>query len=190
MRFRVESGGWSLMGLPNGLGELAQVLTRLDVFAASAWGRRQHPRAYDSSTGFLSSLTYPTTTTSSSDALQLQYGYQNGELRSITDVSDAPNVPLWQANTTNARGQVTQETLGNGIVTSRAYNAVTAWLGNIQSGVGGGASVQNQSFFYDGLGNVIQRQDNTKALNENFYYDGVNRLMTTTLNGTQNSAFR
>jgi hypothetical protein len=70
------------------------------------------------------------------ESLQVQYPYSNGILQSLTDVSDRPNVTVWTANTTNAAGQVTEETLGNGIVTIRSFDAVTGWLGSDVSGVG------------------------------------------------------
>jgi RHS repeat-associated protein len=83
-------------------------------------------------------------------------------------------------------GQVTQETLGNGIVTTRAYDAVTHWLGSVQSGVGGGATVKNLGFLYDELGNLTQRQDNNLGLTESIFYDAVYRFDHSLLNGTQN----
>lgn len=139
---------------------------------------------YSATTGLLDALTYPVST--SGKALTLQYAYQNGILKSITDTLDSPNVTVWQADAQNPAGQITQETLGNGLVTSRAYDAVTQWLSSVQSGPGGGASIQNQSFLYDEVGNVTQRQDNNLGLSEDFYYDDDNRLSYSTLNGTQN----
>jgi RHS repeat-associated protein len=143
--------------------------------------------AYNATTGLLSSLTYPTST--SGAALQLQYAYRNGLPLSVTAViPGSSNVTVWQANATDAAGHVTQETLGNGIVTNRAFDADTAWLSSIQSGVGGGASVQNQSFLYDYVGNVTQRQDNNLGLTENLYYDNDYRLTSSKLGTTQNLA--
>ena len=140
---------------------------------------------YNATTGLLNTLTYPAST--SGGPLQLQYQYQNGFPLSVTAViSGSPNVTVWQANTTNAAGQVTQETLGNGIVTNRAYDAVTGWLSSIQSGVNGGTGVQNQSFLYDLVGDVTQRQDNNLGLTENIYYDYDYRLSTSKLGGIQN----
>jgi YD repeat-containing protein len=139
---------------------------------------------YNSNTGLLNTLTYPVST--SGYALQLQYGYQNGILQSVTDVSDSPNVAVWQADSMNPAGQVTQETLGNGIVTNRSYDAVTRWLGSAQSGVGGGAGVKNLGFLYDEMGNVTQRQDNNLGLTENIYYDNDYRFSYSKLNSTQN----
>ena len=149
-------------------------------------GTFTHTWQYSAVTGLLSSLTYPTST--SGYALQLQYAYQNGYPLSVTDVSDSPNVTVWQANSTNPAGQITQETLGNGIVTQRAFDAVTGWLSSVQSGVSGGTGVQNQGFLYDYVGNVTQRQDNNLGLTENIYYDSDYRLKTTQLDGTQNLA--
>jgi hypothetical protein len=140
--------------------------------------------AYNATTGLLNTLTYPVST--SSYALELQYGYSNGILQTVTDVSDTPNVTVWQANTTNPAGQITQETLGNGIVTTRSYDAVTGWLGSAQSGVGGGSAVKNLAFLFDEMGDVTQRQDNNLGLTENIYYDNDYRFSYSKLQGTQN----
>jgi RHS repeat-associated protein len=141
---------------------------------------------YNATTGLLNTLTYPVST--SSYALELQYAYANGILQSVTDTSDTPNVIVWTANTMDPAGHLTEETLGNGIVTSRTYDAVTQWLGTAQSGVGGGAGVKNLAFLYDEMGNLTQRQDNNLGLTENIYYDNDYRFSYSKLNGTQNLA--
>jgi RHS repeat-associated protein len=46
--------------------------------------------------------------------------------------------------------------------------------------------LQNQSFLYDMMGNVTQRQDGNLGLSENAFYDADYRLTSTQLNGTQN----
>jgi YD repeat-containing protein len=107
-------------------------------------GTYTYKLGYSSTTGLLQNLTYPVST--SSYAFELQYGYTNNILTSLTDVSDTPNVTLWTAKATNGAEQITEETLGNGIVTTRTYDAVTNWLSSVQSGVSGGSGVQNQSF--------------------------------------------
>jgi RHS repeat-associated protein len=140
--------------------------------------------AYNATTGLLSTLTYPTST--SSYALELQYGYTNGALATVTDVSDTPNVTVWTANTMDPMGHVSEETLGNGIVTNRSFDGVTGWLGTAESGVGGGSGVKNLAFLYDEMGNVIERQDNNLGLTENIYYDNDYRFSYSKLNGTQN----
>jgi YD repeat-containing protein len=101
--------------------------------------------SYSSTTGLLDTLTYPTST--SAYRLKLQYGYANGVLQTIKDFNALSTV-FWTANTVNAFGQVTQETLGNGVVTNRSFDGVTGWLNSLQSGVGGGAGLMNQSYLY------------------------------------------
>lgn len=145
--------------------------------------------AYNATTGLLSSLTFPTSTNNCQ--VVVGYGYANGLLSSVADASNQTNcgstgTVYWTANATNPAGQVTEETLGNAIVTNRSFDAVTHWLGSVQSGVGGGAAAQNQSFLFDEMGNVIQRQDNNLGLTEGIWYDNDYRLSYSKLNGTQN----
>jgi len=136
--------------------------------------------------GTLSTLTYPTSTNSCQ--VVLNYGYSNGLLSSVTDASNSSHCTLtgtvyWTANTQNPRGQITKETLGNGVVTNRGFDAVTGWLASIQAGVGGGTGLQNQSYLYDYVGNVTQRQNNALGLTESFCYDNLYRLDHSTLTG-------
>jgi len=145
--------------------------------------------AYDATTGLLNSLTYPIST-SGVAALNVQYGYQNGLLQSVTDTTDTTSTcgstcTLWTANAMNAFGKITQETLGNGVVTNRTYDAVTSWLSGATAGVGGGAALLNQSYLEDENGNVTQRQqNNTPGITESFGYDADNRLTCTALAST------
>lgn len=132
------------------------------------------------SQGLLDVLTFPTST--SSTRLKLKYGYQYGALKSVTDWTiGSAGAVYWTANTKNGRGQTTQETLGNGVVTTRGFDAVTGWLGSIQS-VHGSTSLQNLSYAFDKVGNVTQRQENYLGLTENFYYDDLYRLTSSQVN--------
>src|SRR5262245_28196038 len=137
--------------------------------------------------GLLDTLTYPTST--SSTRVKVKYGYAYGVLQSVTDwTSGSAGTTYWIANTRNPRGQTTQETLGGGVVTARAIDAVTGWTSSLQSGVGGGAALQNQSYLYDLVGNVTQRQEGNLGLTENFYYDNLYRLSYSQLNSSTNLA--
>ena len=127
----------------------------------------------------------------SSFALTLGYGYGYGLLQSVTDTSDTTatcgiTCVLWTANAANAFGEVTQETLGNGVVTNRNYDVVTSWLTAATAGAGGGSGLLNQSYLQDKNGNVIQREATVGAnsLYENFYYDADNRLCAIVLGGS------
>lgn len=135
---------------------------------------------YSGTTGLLDTLTYPTST--SSYRLKLQYQYQNGLLQQVADA--AAGTVFWQANTVNAFGNITQETLGNGIVTKRSFDPVTGRLDTLKSGPASTpTSVQNEGYFFDKVGNVIQRQDNKQGLTESFCYDSAYRLSKSALSG-------
>src|SRR5690606_37627624 len=98
-----------------------------------------------SSQGLLDTLTYPTSTAST--RVKVKYGYANGILNTVTDwTTGSAGTVYWTANTQNVRGQTTQETLGNGVVTARSFDAVTGWLNSIQSGLSGGGGLQNLGY--------------------------------------------
>jgi RHS repeat-associated protein len=145
----------------------------------------QYNFTYNDNTGLLDTLEYPSST--SGYRLKIQYTYQNGILQKVADFQP-PSTVFWQANAANIRGQITQETLGNGVITNRSLDSVTGWLNSLQSGVGGGAALQNESYLHDVVGNVTQRQSNNAGLTENFYYDNLYRLEHSDLGGTQNLA--
>jgi RHS repeat-associated protein len=134
--------------------------------------------------GALDTLTYPTST--SSYRLKLQYDYQVGQLYRVRDFN-APYTNFWTANATNALSQVTQETLGNGLVTSRDHDLVTGWLNTIQTGLSGGSGIQNLTYEWDLVGNLKKRSDlNQAPLVEDFFYDNLYRLDKSELNNVIN----
>ena len=171
------------------------VTTFTEAFTNDALSRRTQVRttegannydvntSYHAATGYLETLTYPTST--SSYRLKLQYEYQNGRLVRVKDFN-APTTVFWQANNTDARQIVINQSLGNGLTTQADHDAVTARLNSIATGPGGSATIQNLGYLFDNAGNVIQRQDNNQGLSENFYYDNLHRLDNSTLGGSQN----
>jgi RHS repeat-associated protein len=194
----VTTWTWGSSAASHNIGRLASVVTTggttySESYTFDSLGRlandTKQGKPFDfayNTQGTLDTLTYPTTTNSC--RVKLQYGYQNGYLKTITDASAVGPCALtgtvyWTANATNPRGEVTQETLGSGVVTNRSFDAVTGWLASIQAGVGGGTGLQNQSYLYDLVGNVTQRQNNALGLTESFCYDNVYRLDHSTLTG-------
>lgn len=137
---------------------------------------------YEDATGQLASAQYPSTPGSQ---LTVQYGYQNGLLKTVKD----GQTTYWQANEINSFGHVTQETLGNGVVTTRTIDAVTGLMSQLTSGVGGGSALQSESYLYDYVGSVTERQKYNLtgvSLTEDFYYDSLNRLESSKLNNVTN----
>jgi RHS repeat-associated protein len=144
---------------------------------------------YSSTTGLLASSFFPNAFPSTS-RVEVAYSYQNGILSELSDAL-TPSTIWWQATSSNARGQITQENTGDTsgfprIASSRTYDAVTGWLSSIQTGVSSGAGLQNEAYLFDEMGNVTQRQNNNLGLTENFYYDNLYRLDHSTLGATTN----
>lgn len=129
--------------------------------------------------GLLDVLQYPTST--SSYRLAVKHEYSNGFVSTVKD-NQAPGAVFWQASASDAFGNVTTERLGNGLQTSRAFDAVTGLLNTIQTVNASSASIQNLSYAWDKVGNLKQRSDLRQSLTEEFYYDNLNRLDCSTLN--------
>ncbi|WP_291849246.1 RHS repeat-associated core domain-containing protein [Bradyrhizobium sp.] len=121
--------------------------------------------------GRLSKVAYPSGFTA-------RYGYNNlGYANQLLD--DATNQVHWTANAMDAEQHLTQQTAGNGLVTTRSFSATTGRLTGI--GTGGGNAVQNLSYTYDPLGNPLSRSDANTSLSETFTYDALNRLTSATV---------
>jgi RHS repeat-associated protein len=136
--------------------------------------------------GLLDKLTYPTTL---GNPLAVRYEYANGLPKSITEVV-TPGTPtvFWNATEADAFGNVTKETLGNQLQTTRAYDALTGWLSSIQTGATGSpTSIQNLNYSWDRVGNLLSRTDSRQNITEDFYYDDLYRLNCSTLNVPRSS---
>jgi RHS repeat-associated protein len=145
---------------------------------------RSFDYVYSTTTGLLDTLDYPAGFPAGF-RIGAHYSYQNGILSGISN-STNPATIFWEATAMNPRGEITQEDTGNASgnpreITVRSYDAVTGLLGSITSGSNGGSARQNESYLYDEMGDLTQRQDNNLGLTENFFYDSLYRLDHSTL---------
>jgi RHS repeat-associated protein len=88
-------------------------------------------------------------------------------------------------------GHVVDETLGTTMAVriQSTFDAVTSWLGTRQVGSGGMSNnLQSLSYQWDTVGNLAQRQDLKQSLTEVFTNDSLNRLQSSTRNGSGNLA--
>ena len=105
-------------------------------------------------------ITYPS-------GLTVKHEYaSNGILNAVKNA--ATNAYFWQLTQQDARGNVTVETLGNGLVTTNTYNAATGYLVGIST-----PGIQNWTYQYNLAGNLTMRKDNAKNLTERFEYDAL-----------------
>ena len=77
--------------------------------------------------------------------LKLKYDYQYGQRWRVKD-ANAPATEFWQAHAQDARGQVIDEQLGNGVQTVRGVDAVTGRVDYLLSGPGADGTVQNLAY--------------------------------------------
>lgn len=94
---------------------------------------------------------------------------------------------LWQAGTFDSSGRALTQTLAQGVATTETYktgNDLTATL----SAVRGGATVQNKTYEWDGLGNLTYRNDAILQRLEAFGYDDLNRVTTSQVTTTGGGA--
>jgi YD repeat-containing protein len=82
---------------------------------------------------------------------------------------------LWTADSADASGNITQFTLGNGVVTTQTYDANTQRIDTIRA-VNGSLVIQDQDYGFDALGNLTSREDRKFGVTQSFCYDGLNRL--------------
>lgn len=145
--------------------------------------------------GLLNQLTYPLAP-GQANPFSVLYGYSYGYLSSIQNYTGgvAGNT-FWQltsgSSNMDAWGHVIDETLGTStpIRIQSSFDAVTGWVSSrlTDSGTGSG-NIGNSTYSWDLNGNLSQRQDLLQSLTEVFNYDNLNRVQTSTLNGTQNLA--
>jgi len=113
------------------------------------------------------------------------YGY----LHKVTDtrlINGQPKAVYYTVNAMDVRGNVTEAVHGNGVVTSNSFDPATGRLLTIDSLMGSGVGeVQDHSYSWDDLGNLMTRldQSGSKNLTETFVYDDLNRLTSSQVTG-------
>ncbi|WP_017495376.1 RHS repeat-associated core domain-containing protein [Flavobacterium sp. WG21] len=113
-----------------------------------------------------------------SSSKKLKHTYQNGFAWQIVD--DATQQVLWQTNSLNERGQLTNASLGNGIAVNNnydqyGYSSQFKWDRTVTNP---GNVMTLTTAFEPKRGNLTNRTNNLFNWNENFTYDELDRLLT------------
>ncbi len=89
-----------------------------------------------------------------------------------------PNATYRTVTAMDARGNVTAETLGNGVKRTRAFDGRTGRLLGIEAGKSSANGLQDLAYRWDALGNLKSRTsgEGASALAGAFGYDKLNRL--------------
>ena len=120
------------------------------------------------SDGRTDTVTYPS-------GIQVQYGYSRGYLSTVTDT--ATSTALQTFSQMDAFGNVKQESYGNGIQTSRAFDSKTGRLTDIDTTLGG-TTFQDNQYKWQSNGILESRiqVDGATTREEDFSYDTLDRL--------------
>ncbi len=76
----------------------------------------------------------------------------------------------------NAAGQITKIELGNGTTTTYTYDPKTLRLSRLRTVNSAGTALQDFTYTYDSVGNIISINDSVYTANQAFKYDSLNRL--------------
>ncbi|MGB5102584.1 MAG: FG-GAP-like repeat-containing protein, partial [Steroidobacteraceae bacterium] len=137
-------------------------------------------QSYDPVTGWPDVLTYPVST--GSTPLRVRSHYDRGLLVRVSDADTGAT--YWQLNAVGDTGQVTDETLGNGVRVASTYDALTGHLLARLAGPGGGSAHQNLGYAWDAAGNLAMREERSRSVQEHFAYDARDRLDYVSRNGS------
>ena len=78
----------------------------------------------------------------------------------------------------DARGQIEKEEFGNGLITTTAHDPQKGTISSILT-----PGIQNWTYSFDAVGNLVTRRDLKRNLSESFSYDGLYRLTNVRKNG-------
>ncbi|HEY0974630.1 MAG TPA: RHS repeat-associated core domain-containing protein [Solimonas sp.] len=108
----------------------------------------------------------------------VRYVYTNlGYLSEIRNGTS--NGLYWKADIVDAEGHITQLTYGSNTSTNRTYNAANGRLTAIKAAALN--RVQNLTYRYDAVGNIVYRDDGTQNVAEVLTYDQRNRFTSSTI---------
>jgi RHS repeat-associated protein len=134
--------------------------------------------------GTIDTLTYPVSTSGYQFVLKNVYDTA-GFLNQVKD--NAAGTVFWGLGSANDSNLPTSESLGNGVTVSSTYTPHTNEISSRSEGTGGSTNnVQYLTYHWDPAGNLHDRQDQIQVLAEAFTYDSMNRVLSSTLNGTTN----
>ncbi|WP_179957848.1 FG-GAP-like repeat-containing protein [Exilibacterium tricleocarpae] len=105
------------------------------------------------------------------------YGYLNAVVDAVIS-GGQPKTQYYIVQSMDLRGNVTEYMSGNGITRTASYDPAGGRLIGLKADRLLGGNVQDHTYSWDDIGNLINRHDQSgaKNVNESFQYDGLNRL--------------
>ena len=162
----VTSFTYDSLGRPSTATETLEVIAGIAITGQTAtttydvWGRVR-------STTTASGQDFYYDYTSLSTQWRVRHGIGGGESTATV---------FFKARTIDAGGTVTEEVLGNGVVTTRTVDRAKGVVTGITS-MSGTTTVQKLVYSYDGFLNMTERDDQKTKVREAFQFDTRNRLI-------------
>ena len=185
---------WTYDTATNAIGKLHQEsgggLSKTYTYGAYSDTTRSDTVTYTGGIAATLSTTYDSIgrPTEQIDAVHLGSGTQNtynnyGYLDTVIDIETQSII--YDVVDTDARGNVTEAILQDGVTQTREYNQATGRLTRLTAKTIVNASVQDLYYTWDDVGNMLSRNDQQNGQTQSFCYDALNRLTKThsTLNG-------
>jgi RHS repeat-associated protein len=113
------------------------------------------------------------------EAVQVLYSSQG---HAIAETDPATGTEYRRLDTTNARGQATQETFGNGVVLTPTYQSQTGQLTGLTYSKAG-SNLRQLGYGYDVFGNLTRQTLNAGQSREDYSYDQLHRLVQSIRSG-------
>jgi RHS repeat-associated protein len=120
------------------------------------------------------------------EAVQVLYSNQG---HAIAEKDPATGTEYRRLDTTNARGQATQETFGNGVVLTPTYQWQTGQLTGLTYRKAG-SNLRQLGYGYDVFGNLTRQSLNANASREDYSYDQLHRLVQSIRSGAASGTVR
>ena len=156
---------------------------RTDVTQALGAGTQSYRlrTKYDSYYGRPIGQEYP-----NGEAVQVLYSSRG---HAIAEKDPATGIEYRRLDTTNARGQATQETFGNGVVLTPTYQFQTGQLTGLSYSKAG-SHLRQLGYGYDVFGNLTRQSLNANASREDYGYDKLHRLVQSIRSGAASGTVR
>lgn len=178
---------WTFDNCAMGVGKLCSASTSAGYQQSLGYDNLGRPSTQSTllDTTYSSSITYDANgriaTRAYPGGVMVQNTYTTlGYLQKVTRTSSG--IVLWQANTEDAEGHILTQTGGDGVLTTQTYDPRTGRIAAITAGTGN--ALQNNSYYYDSLGNLSSRRDATQGIVESFSSDALDRLSVSSVNAS------
>ncbi len=133
----------------------------------------------------IDTIDYPDTGSGPPISAKYHYDPASGALSAVTEIGSTER-PIWKVDSTYEGHLISQETFGNGAVTTTGYDPDRRWLTSLRTTLDGSA-VQDLTYSHYANGQIRERI--TPERNQEFTYDALGQLASLTT-GTTTTEYR